>query len=161
MRTCCSLLILSYFLDLGSGTSCMSTTNVELDREVHKALFPESLLNFPSASLLLQFPLFRPLDYPFQAYFCSPTLQFFCFPLHPDFLIFCLFPIVEFTGCRPILLHRSITSFPSNSPLVLPFSVQCKDISFCLWISSSCLLWRSVKTTPKVFRCQKLSTSII
>ena len=32
VRTCCSLFILSYILVLGSGTSCMSTTNVELDR---------------------------------------------------------------------------------------------------------------------------------
>ena len=34
VRTCCSWINLSYFLDLGSGTSCLSTTNVELDREV-------------------------------------------------------------------------------------------------------------------------------
>ena len=35
------------------------------------------------------------------------------------------------------------------------------DTSFCSWIPLSHLFWRPVKTASKVFRCQKLSTSII
>ena len=34
VRTCCSLLILPCFLVLASGTKCVSTTSVEMDREV-------------------------------------------------------------------------------------------------------------------------------
>ena len=73
---------------------------------------------------------------------------------------------LSFPSCRSrflvlLSLHRSRTYTQSMLSSISLFSVQCVDTSFCLWIRSSHLLRRSVKTTSKVFWCQKLSTSII
>ena len=129
---------------------CVSLTGFSsLSSVLHKALFLESLLNFPSTSLLFRFLQFQLFAYLFQAYFCSPTLQLFAFHFVLTFLFCAFYTIVEFTGCG-LIFTTQVNSF---------FSIQFSmDTSFCLWISSSQSL---VKTASKVFRCQKLLTSII
>ena len=127
-----------------------------------KALFPESLLNFPSTSSLFCFLQFQLFAYLFQAYFYSPTLQlFFAFHFVLAFLFCAFFTVMEFTGCG-LIFTTQVNNFFSIQ-FIVDFTIFCTVHGHVFLFMDYIvhLLTSSVKTGSKVVRCQKLSTFII